>query len=313
MRIERGDQRNIPQMRGSVLSIGNYDGVHLGHQALIHELRSRADKSSWPATVMTFEPYPWEFFQPNDAPSRLTSFPEKLELFENLGVEQVVCIEFDQEFANTKPIDFVNECLVERMKAECLVLGDDFKFGKDRAGSVAQLRELSKSYRFQVITVNSVMCDGKRVSSSGVRLALEKRDLNSARKLLGRRYSISGRVVHGDHRGREWGFPTANICLNPNDTPLRGVFSVLVYGLENRPIKGIANLGSRPTVAGEKFLLETHCLDFDRDVYGQAIRVEFFDWIRDERKFDGPVTLSKQIEKDINDARDRFNLNSLDD
>lgn len=313
MELIRGDQDSLPFLGESVISIGNYDGVHLGHQALINELKALGNRYSLPATIMTFEPYPWEYFQDSNRPSRLTSFPEKLELFKNAGVDRVVCLEFNQGLANTSPVKFVNDYLVRKLKVRCLVLGDDFRFGKDRAGSIDLLNELGILHNFDVITVGEVIREGARVSSSGIRLALENKDLILARKLLGHRYTIGGTVTVGDQLGREWGFRTANIDLGCKDTPLRGVFAVLVNGLENEPQTGITNLGNRPTVSGQKFLLETHIFDFNEDIYGENIRVEFCDWIRDERKFCGLDALKNQVKNDIQNARKYFELNPRDD
>ena len=306
MELIRAEQRVLPRARGSVISIGNYDGVHVGHRELIRALKDQARAFSAPATVMTFEPYPQKYFRPDDPPTRLTTFREKLELLQDSGVDRVICLRFNQDLAETKADEFIERCLVERLDVRHLVVGKDFRFGRGRKGSVELLRELAPAHGFGVTGVNTIRIDGERVSSSRIRELLRNGDLNRARALLGRRFSISGHVAYGDQRGRTWGFPTANIYPRYDHVPLRGVFAVLVAGVGGRVLNGIANLGHRPTVSGDKFLLEVHCFDFDQDIYGQRIQVEFCRWIRNERKFNGPAALQTQIRKDVDQARHWF-------
>jgi riboflavin kinase/FMN adenylyltransferase len=306
MELIRGEQYVPPLTGGSVISIGNYDGVHIGHRKLIDTLKDRARAFSVPATVMTFEPYPQEYFRPNDPPTRLTTFREKLELFQNCGVERVVCLRFNQELAETKADDFVKRCLVEKHNIQHLVVGEDFRFGKARTGSVELLRSLAAHHGFGLTEVNTVRIDDERISSSQIRKLLGNGDLARARQLLGRRFSISGHVAYGDQRGRTWGFATANIYPRYDHVPLRGVFAVLVKGIGDRILNGIANLGTRPTISGDKFLLEVHFFDYDKSIYGRRIQVEFCKWIRNEQKFDGPEALRAQIGKDVNQVRDWF-------
>jgi len=306
MQLIRQDQERLPCMMGSVVSIGNYDGVHLGHQEVIREMKTLSRKYSIPATIVTFRPYPWQYFQSGNASPRLTTFRDQLTMFEKVGIDRVVCLKFDRKLANTEPADFVRHILVEKLNVQHIVVGNDFRFGKDRAGSVELLRELSVSCGFQVTIANIFAINGARVSSSDIRRALGNRDFSSVRKLLGRQYSIVGKVTYGDQRGQAWGFPTANICLDYNDTPLRGVFCVVVKGIREQAVRGIANVGVRPTVSGHKFLLEVHCFDFNESIYGQRIEVEFCTWLRDERKFDQLKALRKQIEKDVEEARNWF-------
>ena len=306
MELIRAEQRALPHARGSVISIGNYDGVHAGHRELIRTLKDQARAFSAPATVMTFEPYPQKYFRPDDPPTRLTTFREKLELLQDSGVDRVICLRFNQELAETRADEFIERCLVERLDVRHLVVGEDFRFGRGRKGSVELLRELALAHGFGVTGVNTVRIDGERVSSSRIRELLSNGDLNRARVLLGRRFSISGHVAYGDQRGRTWGFPTANIYPRYDYVPLRGVFAVVVTGVGGRALKGIANLGHRPTVSGDKFLLEVHCFDFDQNIYGQRIQVEFCRWIRNERKFNGPEALQTQIRKDVDQARHWF-------
>jgi riboflavin kinase/FMN adenylyltransferase len=231
---------------------------------------------------------------------------EKLTLLQDSGVDLVICLRFNQELAETKADEFIERCLVERLDVRHLVVGEDFRFGKGRTGSVELLQDLALAHGFGVTGVNTVRIDGERVSSSRIRELLRNGNLNRARALLGRRFSISGHVAYGDQRGRTWGFPTANIYPRYDHVPLRGVFAVLVTGVGSRTLNGIANLGHRPTVAGGKFLLEVHCFDFDENIYGQRIQVEFCRWIRNEQKFNGPEALQTQIRKDVDQARRWF-------
>ena len=302
MELIRAEQRALPRVRGSVISIGNYDGVHAGHCELIRTLKDQARAFSAPATVMTFEPYPQKYFRPDDPPTRLTTFREKLKLLQDSGVDRVICLRFNQDLAETEADEFIERCLVERLDVRHLVVGEDFRFGRGRTGSVELLREFALAHGFGVNGVNTVRIDGERVSSSRIRELLRNGNLNRARALLGRRFSISGHVAYGDQRGRTWGFPTANIYPRYVYVPLRGVFAVLVTGVGGRVLNGIANLGHRPTVSGDKFLLEVHCFDFDKNIYGQRIQVEFCRWIRNERKFNGPAALQTQIRKDVDQS-----------
>ena len=306
MELIRGEQRGLPFAKGSVISIGNYDGVHAGHRELIRILKDQARAFSAPATIMTFEPYPQKYFRPDDPPTRLTTFREKVELLQASGVDRVICLRFNQELAETKADDFIDRCLIEKLDVRHLVVGENFRFGRDRTGSVDLLRELALVHGFGVTGVSTVRIDGERVSSTRIRELLRKGNLNRACLLLGRRFSISGHVAYGDQRGRTWGFPTANIYPRYDCVPLRGVFAVLVTGVEGRILNGIANLGYRPTVSGDKFLLEVHCFNFDQNIYGQRIQVEFCCWLRDEQKFNGPEALQTQIRKDVDQARHWF-------
>ena len=221
-------------------------------------------------------------------------------------MERVICLQFNQELAETEADEFIECCLVKRLDVRHLVVGEDFRFGRGRTGSVELLRELALAHGFRVTGVNTVRVDGERVSSSRIRELLRNGNLNRARALLGRRFSISGHVAYGDQRGRTWGYPTANIYPRYDHVPLRGVFAVLVTGVGGRTLNGIANLGYRPTVSGDKFLLEVHCFDFDQKIYGQRIQVEFCHWIRNERKFNGPEALQTQIRQDVEQVRHWF-------
>jgi riboflavin kinase/FMN adenylyltransferase len=306
MELIRADKHALPRAKASVISIGNYDGVHAGHRELIRILKDQARAFSVPATVMTFEPYPQNYFQPDNPPTRLTTFREKLKLLQESSVDRVICLRFNQELAETKADEFIERCLVERLNVRHLVVGEDFHFGRGRTGSVGLLHELALAHGFGVTGVKTVRIDGERVSSSRIRELLIDGNLDRACVLLGRRFSMSGHVAYGDQRGRTLGFPTANIYPRYEQVPLRGVFAVLVTGVGGRTFNGIANLGHRPTVSGDKFLLEVHCFDFDKNIYGQRIQVEFCHWIRNEKKFTGPKALQAQIQKDVDQVRHWF-------
>lgn len=303
--------RGIPERAQSAtaLTIGNFDGVHRGHQALLARVREAADGFGLPATVLTFEPHPREFFAPAAAPVRLSSLREKLELLAANGVDRVHVCRFDRKFAALEPAAFVEGVLVRGLGTRWLAVGDDFRFGAMRAGDFAMLQAASHEFGFRLETLPTVMIDGQRVSSSAVRAALAAGNMAEAEKLLGRPYGISGRVVHGDKLGRELGFATANVQLKHNRPPLTGIYAVKVCGLEpdDRMRDGVASLGVRPTVtASGKAILEVHLLDFDADVYGRHVRVDFLKKIRDEEKYADLDTLKAQIARDVEVARSFF-------
>lgn len=291
---------------GCVATIGNYDGVHLGHQAVIRQLKRSAEVMNLPATVITFEPHPLEYFGSDRAPTRLTSFREKLEMLEQQGVDRVLCLRFQQSLADLSAEQFVKQILVNDLGVKRLIIGDDFKFGKGREGDFHTLEEFGKELDFDVIPTETHMLDGYRVSSSIIREKLSSSDFEEAQLLLGRYFSISGRVVHGAKRGRELGFPTANIDLNKRYVPLRGVFAVSIKGASDTTQLGVANLGTRPVFDEKKLLLETHIFDFNEMIYGKHIKVEFFKRLRDEKKFSSIDALVEQISADRNAARDFF-------
>jgi riboflavin kinase / FMN adenylyltransferase len=301
--------RGIPERAQSAvaLTIGNFDGLHRGHQALILRLREAAGKYGLPAAVMTFEPHPREFFSPANAPTRLSSLREKLELLEQHGADQVYVFRFDREFAALAPSAFIEDILVRGLGTRWLAVGDDFRFGARRAGDFAMLQTASDEFGFRLETLPTVVIDGHRVSSSAVRAALAAGDLQSAQKLLGRVYGISGRVVQGDRLGRELGFPTANVQLKHNRPPLTGIYAVEVCGLAQKALPGAASLGVRPTINNEgKATLEVHLLDFDADIYGRHVRVDFVRKIRDEEKYSSLDALKAQIARDVEAVRQVF-------
>lgn len=289
--------------RGIALTIGNFDGVHRGHQAMLHRLLARAAERNLPAAVMTFEPHPREFFAPAAAPARLSSLREKLELFAAAGIERCYVCRFDRRFAALSAESFVDDVLRHKLHAKWVLIGDDFRFGAQRRGDLGLLHEMSRGTDLEVEAMPSVMLAGSRVSSTAVRVALQEGDLSHARALLGRDYAISGRVVHGEKTGRKLGFPTANIALKHNKPPLAGIFAVELFGLE-APYFGVASLGTRPTIRPEGLpTLEVHLFDFDRDIYGAHVSVAFLHKLRDEQRYPDLETLSAQIQRDVADAR----------
>lgn len=294
--------RHIPSLLQppTALAIGNFDGMHLGHQALLNQLMQTAQAKKLIPAVMTFEPHPREFFTPETAPARLRSLREKLEYLTELGVARVYIMKFNRKFAGISAQAFMQNILREALNAQSILVGSDFKFGAKRAGSVADF----KAAGFDLIDLPQVDMAGERVSSTRVRQALADGRLQEAAILLGRPYSISGKVVHGAQRGRTIGFPTANVHMRHERPALTGVYAVKLDGLH-----AVANLGVRPTIAGiPKLSLEVHVLDFSGDLYDKHVHVEFFHKIRDEIKFDGLDALKAQIAKDVAVARKFFDF-----
>ena len=268
------------------LTIGNFDGVHCGHQAMLARLCAEARSRGLASCVLTFEPHPREFFTPRTAPARLTSLREKCELFAAHEVERVHVQRFTRSFAALLPEVFIEKVLAERLKARWLLIGDDFRFGAKRAGDFALLGDLAGRYGFEAEAMPTVTQGSERVSSSAVRAALAAGDLAAAKSMLGRPYSISGRVVHGDKLGRKLGFPTANVQLRHNRPPLTGIYAVRVHGVADVPMPGAASIGVRPTItASGRAVLEVYLFDFSGDLYGEHLRVEFLHKIRDEEKY----------------------------
>lgn len=305
MQITRG----IPVAADSpvALTIGNFDGVHLGHQAMLDALLYAARERGLPPCVMTFEPHPREFFAPDQAPTRLTSLREKLELLAARGVARAHICRFDYAFAQISADDFVSRILVSGLRAQWLLVGDDFRFGSRRAGDVVTLRQASARFGFAVESMASVTLDGERVSSTAVRTALVAGDLDRASRLLGRAYSISGRVVRGQGIGHKLGFPTANVQMKHNRPPLAGIFAVELSGFGERTMRGVASLGVRPTLEAKgKPVLEVHLFEFDGSLYGRHVRVDFLRKFRDEEKYADLAALTRQIGIDVENARSFF-------
>ncbi len=305
MRVTRG----IPAAAATpaALTIGNFDGVHLGHQAMLAELKRASAGLGLPACVMTFEPHPREFFAPDKAPTRLTSLREKLELLAACGVDRVHVCRFDYRLAQTTAEDFIERIIARGLMARWVLVGDDFRFGARRAGSLVMLKQAAPAMGFEVAAIASVMLDGERVSSTALRQALETGDLDRAGRLLGRAYSISGRVVAGDGLGRKLGFPTANVQMTRNRPPFTGIYTVRLHGAADEPLDGVASLGVRPTVKQQGApVLEVHALDFTGDLYRRHVRVEFLHRLRDEEKYADLATLTRQIALDVENAKTYF-------
>ena len=281
----------------SFLTIGNYDGIHLGHQAILKKLISESRSNNLLSSVMTFEPHPREFFSPKLAPKRIISLREKLEYFDESKIDQVFIVNFNDEFSRKSYLDFI-EILKKNIQAKKIIIGNDFRFGKQREGNIDKLIDNS----VDVCVMNKIEYKGERVSSTIIRDSLAVGDLKRAAMLLGRSYSISGKVVHGDKRGREIGFPTANIHMFHNRPPLKGVFAVKLNNMY-----GVANLGVRPTIAGfSKLNLEVHLFNFSKNIYGKHAHVTFLKKIRDEKKFENIDALKKQIQIDIDNVKKFF-------
>ncbi|MDI6749758.1 MAG: bifunctional riboflavin kinase/FAD synthetase [Rhodocyclaceae bacterium] len=301
--------RTIPAQAASsrVLAIGNFDGVHLGHRALLERLTTTARGLGLSAAVMTFEPHPRELFAPEQAPARLTSLREKLGLLDACGIDEVHLLHFNRKLASLTAEEFVERILVRGLGVRHLIIGDDFRFGKGRAGDFAMLQMAGKRLGFSVEAMHTIDLDGERVSSSAVREALAAGDLEHAARLLGRPYCISGRVVHGDKIGRRIGWPTANIQLKRKRVALTGVFAATVSGLDKRHLPGAASLGVRPTLGlGLRPVLEVHLFDFDQEIYGAHVTVHFLHKLREEMKFDSFDALAAQIACDVTVAQKYF-------
>ena len=305
MRVTRG----IPAAAHSslALTIGNFDGVHLGHRAMLDELARAAKRLNVPACVMIFEPQPREFFAPDKAPARLTSLREKLELLDACGLNHAHVCRFNYAFAQIAAQDFIERVLVRGLGVRWLQVGDDFRFGSRRAGDFVMLKQEAPRLGFEVQALPSVMVEGIRVSSTAVRDALAAGELTRASRLLGRAYSISGRVVRGDQLGRKLGFPTANVQMKHNRAPLAGIFAVEVHGAAAGVTRGAASLGVRPTVKAQgAMVLEVYLFDFKEEIYGRHIRVDFLHKLRDEEKYADLDTLKRQIALDVESAQQYF-------
>ena len=306
MELIRGFHNLQPHHRGCVATIGNFDGVHLGHQAVLGQLAEAAGRLNLPTVVITFEPQPQEYFGAAAEAPRLTRLREKLQALRRYSVDRVVCLPFNDKLANLSADDFIRHLLVEGLGVKYLVVGDDFRFGHERLGDFAMLKQAGEKHGFQVVSMHSFQVDGERVSSTRVREALAKGAMQTAGKLLGRNYRMSGRVARGDQRGRQMGFPTANIYLHRQATPVRGVFAVEMFGVEGEPVEGVANVGIRPTIDGTRCLLEVHLFDYSADIYGQYVEVVFLHKLRDEVRFASLDALIQQIGLDAEAARTFF-------
>ena len=302
MRITHGFR---PLGTPHAVTIGNFDGLHLGHQAMLARLQDVARMRGLPSCVLSFEPHPREFFAPDQAPARLSSLREKAECLQRLGIDRFHVFRFDRAFSSLTAEAFIEQVLGRTLQAHYVLVGDDFRYGAKRAGDFALLKKAGETLGFDAEALPTVEVTGERASSTAVRAALAAGELEHAARLLGRPYSISGRVVHGDKLGRDIGFPTANIQLKHNRPPLMGIFAVELYGLNGAPLPGVASLGKRPTVKGADAVpvLEVHLFDFDADIYGRRVRVEFLHKLRDEAKYPDLDSLVAQIRRDVDNAK----------
>lgn len=308
MQLIRGIHNIRARHHGCVLTIGNFDGVHRGHQALLKQLKHQGQRLGLPVIVMIFEPQPLELFAADKAPARLTRLRDKVKYLAQAGVDYLLCVKFDPRFAALSAQAFVSELLVEKLGVNFLMVGDDFRFGAERLGDFFLLQRAGEEYGFTVIRTPT-FCEGElRISSTAIRNALHDDDLLLAANLLGYPFAISGRVVHGDALGRTIGFPTANLPLKRLVVPVKGVFAVEVHGLGPEPLPGVANIGTRPTVAGVRQQLEVHLLDITKDLYGCHLVVVLRAKLRNEQRFASLDALKQQIANDVVTARTFFGL-----
>jgi riboflavin kinase/FMN adenylyltransferase len=288
---------------GSVVTIGAYDGIHLGHEQLLERVRHVAADSGLTAVVMSFEPTPKEFFGGERPPARLMRFREKFDSLDAHDIDLFYCPRFAAPMRDIPAADFIRRVLVHGLNARYLVVGDDFHFARRREGSIEHLNAVAPVLDFDVEQVPSVVVNGVRVSSTAIREALGRGDMDTATKLLGRPYRMSGKIVKGDRVGRTLGYPTANVDLRRRQSAVMGIFAARVHGLEGGPHDAVASVGSRPTFAGTKPILEVHIFDFDRDIYGEYIHIEFIAWLRAQVKFDLVEDLVAQMDVDADNAR----------
>jgi riboflavin kinase/FMN adenylyltransferase len=305
MQLVRGIHNIQPGDHGCVLTIGNFDGVHKGHQRVISALVAKAKALNCVAAVLVFEPQPQEVFAQGKAPARLCRLRDKYALLSKLGVQRLICVNFNMKFANQSAEQFIEHLLVEKLGIKHLIVGDDFHFGKDRIGDFAMLSKAGKRFGFEVTDTASCKMENCRVSSTAIRAALDKDDLLNVENMLGRPYSIIGKVFHGDKRGRQLGFPTANVLLKRHNSPLSGVFAVKIKTIDGM-FNGVANIGARPTVNGIREQLEVHIFNFNDDIYGQCIEVIIIKKLRQVMKFENLAALTAQIKIDSEQAKNVF-------
>ena len=307
MRVIRGLTHIKPLEEGCVLTIGNFDGLHLGHQTVIEKLVKQSQRLGLPVVVLIVEPQPLEYFLGDNSPSRLMRLREKVIQFSQLSIDDLLILPFNRKLADYDANAFIKELLVERLNVKYLVIGDDFHFGKAREGNFSLLKEKGRQFGFEVKNSQSYLQQGMRISSTLIRDALRSGNLKRAKQMLGRDYSICGRIAHGDKRGRTLGFPTANIQMFRRNTPISGVFAIIMTGIGQGEIQGIANVGVRPTFKdSSKVILETHLFEFNQEIYGAYVEVHFKDKIRNEMRFESFEQLKTQIKKDVTRVKQFF-------
>lgn len=306
MELIRGLHNIKAEHHGCVLTIGNFDGVHLGHKAVLAKLIAKAKQQQLPACVMLFEPQPLELFAADAAPARLSRFREKYTALAALGVDRLICVNFNLAFAAQQPELFIQELLLKQLGVAHLIVGDDFCFGKNRRGNFSMLKQAAAQYQFGLTNTSSLVLGEQRISSTLIREALQQDKLSLAAAMLGRPFSLTGRVRHGRKLGRNLGFPTANVFLYRRKLPVAGVYAIkakTIYG----EFTGVANIGNRPTVQGKRQQLEAHLFNFKADIYGSQIEVQLIAKIRDERRFADLTALKQQIAADVVAAKHIFN------
>jgi riboflavin kinase/FMN adenylyltransferase len=305
MELIRGLHNIQPQHHGCVLTIGNFDGVHLGHQAVLQKVQAIAAQLKLPSCVMVFEPQPLELFAGSAAPARLSRFREKYIDLARLGIDRLLCVAFNPRFAAMQPQAFIEQLLLKQLGSQQLIVGDDFRFGNNRAGDIAMLAAAAERYQFGLTSTSSLKLGQQRVSSTLIRQALQQDDLAGAAAMLGRPFSLTGRVRHGRKLGRSLGFPTANVWLYRRKLPVRGVYAITAetkYGC----FQGVANIGNRPTVQGQREQLEAHLFNFKSDLYGSQIAVTLQHKLRSEQRFVDLSALQHQITADMHAAKAYF-------
>ncbi len=299
MQLIRGQLCLTRRLSQSVITLGNFDGVHRGHQQLLDALHSQARNMQLPSVVITFEPQPQEFFHSQRQTPRLMRFREKWQIFKEQHIDYLVCLRFHLQLAQCSAEDFVQEILVKQLGVKVVIIGEDFHFGAKRQGDVKLLQQLGEKLNFRVIAIPAYMSEGHRISSTRIRHAIVEGKLKLAQILLGRPYFLCGKVVHGDGRGRQLGFPTANIHLTDKAVCVSGVYAVRVLGLDLQPLVAVASVGIRPMFSNRGVWLEVYILDFNRDIYNHFIKVEFLHKLRDEQRFANIAELIEQIDKDV--------------
>lgn len=309
MQLIRGLHNLSEEHRGCALTIGNFDGVHLGHLEILKNLKKAADERQLSSCIMSFEPLPMEYFNPQTAPARLHRIREKWVSLQNANIDYFLCTKFNHQLAELSADDFIKNILHQKLNVKYLLIGDDFHFGNKRCGDFKMLQKAGIKYGFEVHNSASYCHQNERISSTRIRQALMQDQLQQAEEMLGHPYQICGRIAHGDKRGRTIGFPTANIKLHRHATAVHGVYAVRMTGENNFSANGVANIGKRPTVDGQHLQLEVHLFDFDKEIYGEKVCVEFKLKIRDEKRFDSFDDLKQQIIKDSKQAKDFFETN----
>ena len=311
MKLLFGNGNDLSPIDGAVATIGNFDGVHLGHQALLQTLIKQAKAVNLPAVVILFEPQPNEFFKPDRAPARLTSLREKLAVIAQYQIDYVCCLRFNETLSQMSPVQFAEQFIFSRLKVKWLLVGSDFRFGKNRAGDSELLKTIGQQRGCQVVVFPDFLLQKQRVSSTSIRHLLMRGELAHAETLLGRPFSLSGRVVKGQGLGRQWGIPTANIRIARIKSPVLGIFCVQVKRADGSLLYGVASLGTRPTVGGTECLLEVNLFDFNDSLYGEMLQVFFVHRLREEIQFSSVNALIQQMRLDIQMTRSFFNIQSM--